>query len=62
MKFSHFLHISTCNACNHSTITKFNILAHGSNGFDNEIKEALYIKKHKTLLDKHLHQHGASYL
>ena len=52
-------HISSCSTCNHSTIENFNILSHGSNDFDNKVKEALYIKKHKPLLNMHLHQHGA---
>ena len=29
---------------------------------NNKVKEALYIKKQKPLLNKHLHQHGASFL
>ena len=57
-----FLHISSCSTCNHSTIENFHILSHGNNDFDNKVKEALYIKKQKLLLNKHLHQHGASYL
>ena len=57
-----FLHVSLCNACNHSTIENFQILPHGDNDFDNKVKEALYIKRQKSLLDKHLHQHGASFL
>ena len=55
-------HISSCSTCNHSTIDNFHILSHGNNDFDNKVKEALYIKKHKPLLNKHLHQHGASFL
>ena len=50
-----FEHISSCNACNHSTIENFHILSHGSNDFDNKVKEALYIKKQKLLLNEHLH-------
>ena len=57
-----FYHVSSCCACNHSTIANFNILSHGSNDFDNKVKESLYIKKQKPLLNKHLHQHGASFL
>ena len=57
-----FEHISSCNACNHSTIENFHILSHGSNDFDNKVKEALCIKRQKPLLNKHLHQHGASFL
>ena len=57
-----FLHISSCNACNYSTIDNFHIYSHGSNYCDNKVKEALYIKKQKPLLNKHLHQHGASFL
>ena len=30
--------------------------------FDDKVKEALYIKKQKPLLNKHLHQCGASFL
>ena len=45
MKFSHFEHVYSCKACNHSTIENFHILSHGSNDFDNKVKEALYIKK-----------------
>ena len=33
-----FLHISSCNACSHSTIKNINILSHGSKYFDNKIK------------------------
>ena len=55
-------HISSCSTCNHSTIENFHILSNGINDFDNEVKEDLYIKKHKPLLNKHLHQHGASLL
>ena len=54
-----FEHISSCNACNHSTIENFHISSHGNNDFDNKVREALYIKKQKPLLNKHLHQHGA---
>ena len=54
-----FQHVSSCNACNHLTIENFHILSHGINDFDNKVKEALYIKKQKPLLNKHLHQHGA---
>ena len=57
-----FEHISSCNTCNHSTIENFHILSHYSNDFDNKVKEALYIKKQKPLLNRHLHQHGASFL
>ena len=55
-------HISSCKACNHFTIENFHILSHGSNDFDNKVKEALYIKKQKPLLNKHLYQHGGSFL
>ena len=55
-------HISFCNASNHSTIENFHISSHSNNDFDNKVKEALYIKKQKNLLNKHLHQHGASFL
>ena len=48
--------------CSHSTIENFDILSHGINDFDNRVKEALYIKKQKPLLNKHLRQHGASFL
>ena len=54
--------MSSCNACNHFTIENFHILSHGSNDFDNKVIEALYIKKQKPLLHKHLHKHGASFL
>ena len=57
-----FQHISSCNACNHSIIENFHILSNGNNDFDNKVKEALYIKKKKPPLNKHLHQHGASFL
>ena len=57
-----FEHISSCNASNHSTIENFRILSHDTNDFNNEVKEALYIKKQEPLLNKHLHQHGASFL
>ena len=57
-----FEHISSCNTYNHSTIENFHILLHGINDFDDKVKEALYIKKQKPLLNKHLHQHGASFL
>ena len=57
-----FEHISSCDACNQSTIENFNILSHGSKDFDNKLKEALHIKKQKPLLNKHLHQHGASFM
>ena len=60
-KFSHFLGIYLP-ACNHSTIENFHILSHGINDFYNIVKEALYIKKQKLILNKHLHQHGASFL
>ena len=50
-----------CNACYHSSIKNFHILAHGNNDFYNNIKEALYIRKHKHLLNEHLHQHGAPF-
>ena len=56
-----FQHISSCDACNHSTIENFHILSHGNNDFDNKVNEALYIKKQKPLLIKQLHQHGASF-
>ena len=58
-----FLHamLQSCNACNYSAIKICDILSHGSNDFDNKVKEALYIKKQKPLLNKHLHQHGASF-
>ena len=56
-----FLHISY-NTCNHSTIDNFHILSHGNNDFDNKVKEVNYIKKQRPLLNKHLHQHGASFL
>ena len=49
-------------SCSHSTIENFHILSHGNNDFDYKVKEALYIKKQKPLLNKHLHQHGASFL
>ena len=49
-------------ACNHSTIENPHILSHGSNDFDNKVKEAVYIKQGRPLLNKHLHQHGASFL
>ena len=55
-------HTSSCNACNHSTIDNFHILSHGSNDFDNEVRETLSIKEHKPPLNKYLHQHGASSL
>ena len=55
-------HVSSSSTCNHSTIENFHILSHGSNDLDNKVKEALYIKKQKPLLNKHLHQHGASFL
>ena len=61
MKFSHFLHIISCNACNHSTIENFHILPHGNEDIDNRVKEALCIKKQKHPLNKHLHQHSASF-
>ena len=54
-----FEHISSCNTCTHSTIENFHILSHSNNDFDNKAKEALYIKKPKPLLIKHLHQHVA---
>ena len=57
-----YKHISSCNTCNNSTIENFHILSHGSNDFDNKVKEALYTKKQKNILNKHLHQHGASLL
>ena len=31
-------HVSSCNACNYSTIEDFNILTHGSKDFDNKVK------------------------
>ena len=40
-----FLHISSCNTCNHSTIGNFHILSHGNNDFDSKVKEVLCIKK-----------------
>ena len=52
-------HISSCNTCNHATIDNFNILSHSNNDFDDGVKEALYIKRQKPFLNKHLHQHGA---
>ena len=55
-------YISVCNACNHSSIEIFHILSRSNNDFDNKVKVALYIKKQKPLLNKHLHQHGASFL
>ena len=55
-------HISSCNTCNHSTIENFHILSHGYNDFDNEVKEALYIKKQKHLSNKYMNQHVASFL
>ena len=55
-------HMSSRNACSHSTIESFQIVSHGNNDFDNKIIEALHIKKQKHLLDKHLQQHGASFL
>ena len=54
--------ISSCNACNHSTIENFHILSNGNDDFDSKVKEALYIKKQKPLLNKHLHHHVASFL
>ena len=57
-----FLYVSSCNTCDHSTIENFHILSHGSNDIDNKVKEALYINEQKSLLNKHLHQHGASFL
>ena len=57
-----FEHMSSCSTCNHSTIENFHILSHGNNDFDIKVKEALYIKKQKPLLNKHLYQHGASFL
>ena len=57
-----FEHISSCCTFNHSTIENFHILSCGSNDFDNKVKEALYIKKQNPLLNKHLHQHCASFL
>ena len=57
-----FEHISSCNACYHSTIENFNILSHGSNDYDNKIIEAVSIKKQKPILSNNLHQHGASFL
>ena len=57
-----FEHISSCKACSHSTIENFHILSHGSNDFDDKVEDALYIKKQKPLLNKHLRQHGASFL
>ena len=57
-----FEHISSSNACNHSTIEKCHIWSHGNNDFNNKVKETLNIKKQKPLLNKHLHQHGASFL
>ena len=33
-----FLHISSCNTCNHSTIENFHILSHGNNDFDNKAR------------------------
>ena len=45
----------------HVNNLNFNILSHGSNDFDNKVKEALCIKKQKPLLNKHLYQHGASF-
>ena len=54
--------MSSCSICNHSTIENFHILSHGNNDFDIKVKEALYIKKQKPLLNKHLYQHGASFL
>ena len=57
-----FEHISSWNTCNHSTIENFHILSYGSNDIDNKVKEALYIKKQKPSFNKHLHQHGASFL
>ena len=57
-----FQHMSSCSTCNHSTIENFHILSHGNYDFDNNVKGALYIKKQKPILNKHLHQHGASFL
>ena len=45
------VHISSCNACNHSTIEIFHISSNGSNDFDDKVKEALCIKKQKSLLN-----------
>ena len=55
-------HIPSCNACNNSTIENFHILSHVINDFDNKVKVVLYIKKQNPLLNKHLLQHGASFL
>ena len=57
-----FYHISFSNSCNNSTIEVFQILSHGSNNFDNKVIESLCIMMQKPLLNKHLHQHGASFL
>ena len=57
-----FYHIYSCNACNHSAIENLHTLSHGNNDFDNKVKEAKYIKKQKPPLNKHLHQHGVSFL
>ena len=56
------VHVLIIITCNHSTIENFHNLSHGGNDFDNKVKEALFIKKQKPLLNKHLHQHGASFL
>ena len=48
--------------CNHSIIENFHILSPGNNDFDHKVKDAFYIKTQKPLLNKHLHQHSASFI
>ena len=57
-----FLTYIFLNACHHSTIENFHILSHGNNYVFNKVKDLLCIKKQIPFLNKHLHQHGASFL
>lgn len=55
-------HITHCIDCRTANITNFSVIDSGYTDFEIKIKEALYIKKLKPVLNNQLFQHGSSYI
>ena len=56
-------HMDECNVCREKVSSEsFTIIDSGQTDFDITIKEALYIKSHKPVLNKQLHSQGSSFI
>ena len=56
-------HLDNCRVCKEKfSCQSFAIMDSGQNDFDITIKEAIYIKSHKPLLNKQLHSQGSSFI